>query len=102
MVYIVLLIVILTTLVLWICLTGKRVHKYYWLIERDGIHISEGYYSYVPNVGDTIYYYVIDDFGAETPWLETGIVQKIRFYSHKREIYVYITTKQVEQALQLK
>ena len=93
MVYIVLLIVILTTLVLWICLTGKRVHKYYWLIERDGIHISEGYYSYVPNVGDTIYYYIIKDSGEEISQVNSGIVQKVSFYSYKQKIYIYITIK---------
>jgi len=97
--YMALIVIIFIALIVWVCLIDKRVHKYYWLIERDGMHISEGYYSYVPNVGDTIYYYVIDDFGAETSWLETGIVQKISFYSHKQELYVYITTKQVTQAL---
>ena len=100
--YIVILVSILIVFIALVYLLNKRTHKYYWLIDSGNVRISEGYYSYIPNVGDTIYYYVIDDFGAETSWLETGVVQKISFYSYKREIYIYITTKQVEQALQLK
>ncbi len=91
--YIVILVSILIVFIVLVYLLNKRTHKYYWLIDSGNVRISEGYYSYIPNVGDTIYYYIIKDSGEEISQVNSGIVQKVSFYSYKQKIYIYITIK---------
>jgi len=91
--YIVILVSILIVFIALVYLLNKRTHKYYWLIDSGNVRISEGYYSYIPNVGDTIYYYIIKDSGEEISQVNSGIVQKVSFYSYKQKIYIYITIK---------
>lgn len=91
--YIVILVSILIVFIVLVYLLNKRTHKYYWLIDSGNVRISEGYYSYIPNVGDTIYYYIIKDSGEEISQVNSGVVQKVSFYSYKQKIYIYITIK---------
>lgn len=91
--YIVILVSILIVFIVLVYLLNKRTHKYYWLIDSGNVRISEGYYSYIPNVRDTIYYYIIKDSGEEISQVNSGIVQKVSLYSYKQKIYIYITIK---------
>lgn len=84
-------------LMVFFVIWSQQKEKYYWIVIRDDKVVSSGYYFYIPRVGDTVYYYLLDDFGEITPWMETGVVLSICIKASKKETNICITTKAIDQ-----
>jgi hypothetical protein len=76
-------------------LTRKTVH--YWQVIRDDMMVAEGYFNYIPKVGDVVYYYIIGDFGEFTNFLEEGKVTKIVTVLNGKESYIKVYTEKLNQ-----
>ncbi|MFA5759861.1 MAG: hypothetical protein WC942_10975 [Clostridia bacterium] len=67
--------------------------KYMWNVYRDDMLISVGNYSYIPAIGDEVYYYVMDKFGAITDTLELGKVVRVA----RLENIIFVYAEYIEQ-----
>ncbi len=84
-------------LMVFFVIWNEQKEKYYWIVVREDKIVASGYYFYIPRIGDTVYYYLLDDFGKTSLWMETGIVLDVCIKASKKEINIYITTEKKNQ-----